>query len=465
MTIRNDCNGHRILLTAAVRNAYSHDYSNHARISSPRPQIVVKGRTDMARLAFACFFAGALIAVLGCSIEKEKPTKSATSDTSTLPKEGDPADVTALTKGNNEFAFALYKKLAEKEGNVFFSPYSISSALGMTYAGARGPTAEEMAKVLGITTLGEKVHPANAELARRLKSSGGKDKVEFHIANALWGQQGMSFLPDFLNLTKRHYNGGFRELDFMGDTEGARKTINGWVGEQTRDKIPELLKRDTVTSNTKLVLTNAIYFKGNWARNFDPKETKDGIFYRSPTDKVTVPFMKQTADLRYAEVADAQVLELPYTGNGFSMVVVLPRKAEDIGDVEAALCGGAIDHCLAKAGECEVEVILPKFKLRVPVALGPPLKELGMRKAFDDADFSGLTGSREFQISAVIHEAFIALDEKGTEAAAGTAVDVGNNAKLVVAFRADRPFLVAIRHRETGCIVFFGKVADPIQQK
>ena len=246
-------------------------------------------------------------------------------------------DLAALVDGNNQFALDLYKKLAETEtGNIFFSPYSISSALAMTYAGARGQTAEEMAKVLGIAKLGDKVHPAHASFAYKLKSVGGKNKPEFHIANALWGQQGLPFKPEFLQLTRANYGAGLQEVDF-GDTENARGTINKWVGEQTREKIPELLKPGALTSDTRLVLTNAIYFKADWLHPFEKTSTKDGPFHRTPTETVVVPFMHQKASVRVAWDGQAGVLELPYVGGDYAMLVVLPNKPEDLGRIQTTL--------------------------------------------------------------------------------------------------------------------------------
>ena len=413
----------------------------------------------VALIAVACAFVGCSRAIV------EPPNDPPEEVPPITPINVPPEDLKALVDGNNQFAIDLYKKLAEKEGNIVFSPYSISSALAMAYAGARGETAEQMAKVLGITKLGDRVHPAHADLGQRLKSGGGKDKPEFHVANSLWGQRGMPFLPEFLNLTKRHYDGGFREVDFVDDTEGARRTINGWVGEQTKEKIPELLKPNVLSSDTQLVLTNAIYFKGDWALPFNSYATKDGPFHCSPTNSVTVPLMSQEATLRYAEAGDARVLELPYVGGEYSMVLVLPKRQEDMGRVQAGLSGGSLDAWLAKASEREVKVTLPRFRMRVPADLIPPLKQLGMVAAFDNADFSGLTGARGLRITAVVHEAFIDVDEKGTEAAAATAASLAGAPRLLVEFRVDRPSIVAIRHRDSGCVLFLGKVTDPAQRQ
>ena len=408
------------------------------------------------------FVAVAMLVGLGLTIGCQRAVEPANDVVEPPPPEVPPEDLVALVEGNNQFALDLYKKLAETEkGNLFFSPYSISSALAMTYAGARGQTAEEMAKVLGIAKLGDKVHPAHASLAYKLKSAGGKDKPEFHIANALWGQQGLPFKPEFLQLTRKHYGAGLQEVNF-GDTENARGTINKWVGEQTREKIPELLKPGVLSNDTKLVLTNAIYFKADWLRPFDKDWTQDGPFHRTPTEKVTVPFMQQKASFRVAATGDARVLELPYVGGEYAMLIVLPNKPEDFGRVQATLTGESVKGWFAKATEHEYDIMLPKFKMQMAVNLIPALKQLGMTTAFAEssADFSNCEESKRLFIGSVEHQATIDVDESGTTAAAATEVSI----RLLSAgprFIVDRPFLVIIRSKQTGAIVFIGKVLNP----
>ena len=407
------------------------------------------------------FVTVAMLVGLGLTIGCQRAVEPI-NDLGPPPSEVSPEDLTALVEGNNQFALDLYKKLAETEkGNIFFSPYSISSALAMTYAGARGQTAEEMAKVLGIAKLGDKVHPAHASLAYKLKSAGGKDKPEFHIANALWGQQGLPFKPEFLQLTRRHYGAGLQEVNF-GDTENARGTINKWVGEQTREKIPELLKPGVLSNDTKLVLTNAIYFKADWLRPFDKDSTHDGTFHRTPTETVRVPFMHQEASFRVAGIGDARVLELPYVGGEYAMLIVLPNKPEDLGRIQAGLTSESISGWLAKATEHKYDIMLPKFKMQMAANLVPALQQLGMTTAFNMnfADFSGCEESKQLFIAGVEHQATIDVDEFGTTAAAATAVTVVM-ASAGPRFVVDRPFLVIIRSKQTGAIVFVGKVMNP----
>ncbi len=372
------------------------------------------------------------------------------------------AELKALVEGNNEFAVALYKRLAAKsDGNVLVSPYSISSALAMTYAGARGKTAEEMAKVLGLTGLAGRAHPAHAALARRLRGDGGKGGPEFHTANALWGQRGLPFRDGFVRLTRDHYGAGLREIDFT-EPDAARQTINRWVADQTREKIPDLLKPSDLDAGSKLVLTNAIYFRADWARPFDIKDTKHGPFHRTPTDRVTVPFMRQTVALRYAEADGVRVVEIPYAGHDYSMALVLPTRAEDAGRIPTRLAGGGLEGWLAKANKREVVLTLPKVVLRAKAELGPVLERLGMPTAFSDrADFSGVSPGRTPPISRVVHEAVAALDERGTEAAAATAVVLGDVKAQPMEFRADRPFHFVIRHTRSQTVLFIGRLSDP----
>jgi serpin B len=247
----------------------------------------------------------------------------------------------SVVEGNNKFALELYAKLKSAEGNLFFSPYSISTALAMTYAGARERTAGQMADVLHFPTMlegklnaeeknnsmkPEQFHRAFGKIIQNMNARGTKDKYELSVANALWGQEGHEFLDEFLELVKTNYDGGLHEVDFVEASEKARQTINKWVGEKTRYKIKELIKKGVLDSMTRLVLTNAIYFKGNWARQFDEKLTKDSPFYLSELKHVQVPLMNQKGEFGYMEADDFQMLELPYVDDELSMVIVLPKE-------------------------------------------------------------------------------------------------------------------------------------------
>lgn len=371
-----------------------------------------------------------------------------------------------LVEGNTAFACDLYAKLKDQPGNLFFSPYSISTALAMTYGGARGETEAQMAKTLRFPFGGETLHACFGELQGGLKGDRGKDGYELAVANRLFGQKGHRFLDPFLALNRDRYGAPLEALDFAKDTEGARKTINSWVEERTKDKIRELLKPGVLDADTRLVLTNAIYFKGDWASAFDKKATRDAIFHPTLDSGRKVQTMSQTADFPYAETDLLQALELPYKGNALSMVVLLPRKEKEMAALEAGLSPDSLQKWIAALGEQEVEVSLPRFKLEPDsIDLKKTLSDMGMPDAFNEtrADFSGTTNDPQgLHVSEVIHKAFIDVNEEGTEAAAATAVAMKpNGIPDIKTFRADRPFLFLIRDKRTGSILFMGRVTNP----
>jgi serpin B len=394
-------------------------------------------------------------------------------------------EIEAIVKGNNQFALELYARLRAKEGNIFFSPYSISTALAMTYAGARNQTEAQMAKALHFPTrqLGsepnenptsaivwtrERFSSAFGKVVKDLNARGKQGKYELHIANALWGQRGYGFLKEFLNLVERYYGGCLNEVDFIGATERTRQTINGWVEEKTNNKIKELIARGVLDSMTRLVLTNAIYFKGNWARQFKKERTKDAPFTLLDGSKINVPMMNQTADFNYIETESFQGLELPYIDNELSMVILLPKKVDGIGELEKTLTQENLHKWLVTLRKREVIVSVPKFKETSEFTLADVLKAMGMRDAFtpDAADFSGINGRKDLFISAVIHKAYVDVNEEGTEAAAATGVvmkltSVGPGQTPV--FRADHPFVFVIRDNRSGSILFLGRVLNPLK--
>ncbi|HET6441808.1 MAG TPA: serpin family protein [Phycisphaerae bacterium] len=373
-------------------------------------------------------------------------------------------DVAKVAEGCNRFAFDLYARLKGAEGNLFLSPYSISTALTMTYAGARGRTAEQMAKVLCLPATGEAVHGAYGALQNDLNAAGEGGAFELAVANRLWGQKGYGFLPDFLALIKANYGAGLEQVDFAGATEAARQTINTWVEKKTRDKIKELLKPGILGRETTLVLTNAIYFKGKWAEEFDKKLTRDEDFFVTPEKTVAVPLMHQTADFGYFEGDGLQALELPYRGDRLAMVVLLPKAKDGLAALEASLSADKVAEWVGKLHRREVQVALPRFKTTAEFSLKDTLVAMGMAAAFGgDADFSGMTGAKDLFISAVVHKAFVDVNEEGTEAAAATAVVMGRAAMPEPApvFCADHPFLFLIRDTKTGAILFFGRILDP----
>jgi len=373
------------------------------------------------------------------------------------------SDKEIVVKGNNAFALDLYAQLKKEQGNLFFSPFSISTALGMTYAGARGNTERQMAEVLHFELGQEGLHPAFRELFMELNSRPGGRRYELSVANALWGQKGYRFLEEFRELVRKNYGGGLNQVDFVKARETARRTINTWVEGETRGKITDLLKPGIINSWTRLVLTNAIYFKGYWASRFKEELTQEAPFTLVTGGKVNVPMMHLNGEFRYMETDDLQALELPYLGGDLSMVVFLPKETDGIRNFEPSLTAGSLKKWLVRFREQEVLVALPKFKMTCDFRLDQALKSMGMTDAFEEADFSGMTGRKELFIAAVVHKAFVEVNEEGTEAAAATAVvmEKGAVGQRPPVFRADHPFLFLIRDLRSNSILFLGRVMDP----
>lgn len=379
-------------------------------------------------------------------------------------------DLQELVNGNTAFAFDLYHALREKSGgNLFYSPYSISIALAMTYAGARGETEKEMAQVLHFTLPQERLHPAfnslDLTLASRGKAAEGKG-FRLHIVNALWGQRGYKFLPAFLDTLAQNYGAGMRVLDFALDPEAARKIINKWVSDHTEGRIQELIPPGTIDYLTRLVLTNAIYFKAAWAEPFKKELTKDDAFYLLDGSKVIVPMMRQVTNLGYTEGEGYQVVEMPYEGKELAMVVLLPAEGQ-FESFEKSLSAERLQSILEKISYRQVSLTFPRFRMESAFRLAQILKAMGMQTAFtpDRADFSGMDGTRNIYIGEVLHKAFVSVDEEGTEAAAATAVIAKITALPIspVEVTVNRPFIFLIRDLETGAILFVGRVLNPAQ--
>jgi serine protease inhibitor len=373
-------------------------------------------------------------------------------------------DVKSVADANNRFALDLYGKLKKGDGNLFYSPYSISTALAMTYAGARAKTAEEMAKTLHFDLPPDRLHPGCGRLIESVNEAGKRGEVQLAVANRLWGQKQEPFLKDFLDLTERWYRARCIDLDF-GDADEALKTINGWVEKQTVDKIKDLVKPSDFNPIPVLILTNAIYMKADWLSKFDKQATKEESFFAPGNRESTVPTMHQTAKFGYwAEEGGPQVLEMPYAGDRLAMVIFLPRAREGLAELEKRLTFENVGKWLAGLKPEKVRVALPRFAAAQRCDLAEVLQSLGMTDAFRKgaADFSGMNGRKgDLFISKVIHEAFVDVNEEGTEAAAATAVIVTRNGHPTPEFRADHPFVFLIRDRQTGAILFMGRVTDP----
>ena len=389
-------------------------------------------------------------------------------------------DARLIGQGNNRFALQLYQRLRDNEGNVFFSPYSISTALAMTYAGAKGRTQQQMAEVLCFPTSkgvlekpGADQTPMSQEEFARLfgriikdhNVRGGRKTYELRVANALWGQRDYEFLAPFVKLVEDQYGGHLEQVDFVKTAEKARRTVNTWVEKQTNGKIKDLIGQGSLDAMTRLVLTNAIYFKGNWARQFKEDQTRDEPFTLLDGGKVQTPMMNQKATFGYAEVGTLQVLQMPYVGEELSMVVLLPKTAAGIGEFEKALTAENMSKWLGGIRNREVMVSMPKFKMTSKFGLRDVLQSMGMTDAFTrDADFSGMTARRDLFISAVIHQAYVDVNEEGTEAAAATGVTMkllSARPDTVPVFRADHPFIFLIRHQTSGSILFLGRLMSP----
>ena len=378
-------------------------------------------------------------------------------------------DLDSLSRGNSEFAFDLYRALAAEDGSLFYSPYSISVALAMTYAGACGETEEQMADTLRFLLSQQDLHPAfnalDIELDRRGEGAAGKDGGEFrlNVVNAIWGQKDYSFLPEFLDVLAENYGAGLRLLDYINHPEESRITINDWVSDQTEGRIEDLIPEGAIDSLTRLVLTNAVYFNAAWMYPFDEDATRDGPFYLLDGGEVRVPMMTQTESFGYAEGEGFQALELPYDGGELSMVILLPDSGS-FDEFEKSLDVGLVNGVIGDLVFQKLALTMPKFEFDSSFGLVDTLAGMGMPIAFSSAaDFSGMTGNRDLFIGDVIHKAFVSVDEAGTEAAAATAVIMELTAapQPPLEVTVDRPFIFLIRDIETGTVLFVGRIVDP----
>jgi len=376
-------------------------------------------------------------------------------------------DQAVAVAGNNEFALALYGQLRSQSGNLFFSPESVSTALAMTYAGARGDTATEMAKTLHFTLPPDRLHPAMGALLAGLNAP--HDTYQLRVANALWAEQDYKFLDAFLKLTASDYGAGFNQVDFKGASEAARLTINQWVEQKTDNKIADLLQPGAVSPATRLVLTDAIYFKAEWQAQFESSATENDDFHLSAAQTVKAPLMHRSGGYEYFNGGTFQILEMPYKSGDLSMIVFLPNDISGLPAFEKSLTASNVKLWLGRLKPAtRVIVTFPKFKVTEQFELGGTLGAMGMPNAFDNnADFSGMTGNRGLFLSAVIHKAFIDVNETGTEAAAATAAVMVGLAMIAPdrtpppEFRADHPFVFLIRDNRSGGILFMGRVSDP----
>ena len=430
-------------------------------------------RSTVWRTAAAIVSLCIVVGVAGCELLWPESPDPGDIAKSSLPREMSPNvandDVESLVAGNSTFAFDLLHETGSVEGNLFYSPYSISSALAMAYAGARGETESQMAGTLSFLLDQEDLHAAFNWIDLALNARGEiafpyeGEGFELSVVNATWGQRGYSFLRSYLDTLAVNYGAGLRLLDFISDPEGAREAINDWVSDETNERIVDLLPPGSIDGNVRLVLTNAVYFNAPWLKPFEVGETVTGTF--EPLDGVTVdvPMMHQTEMFAYASWDGGQAVELPYNGETLSMVVFVPDRGT-YEAFEAGLDDTLYEEIVGTLEPREVDLQFPKFEYEYDVSLVDPLTELGMTDAFTEAaDFSGIDGTRDLSISDVLHKAWVSVDEAGTEAAAATAVTVSLVAYPAppVVLAINRPFLFVIRDVPTGTILFVGRVVNP----
>ena len=375
-------------------------------------------------------------------------------------------DIKELVHGNTQFAIELYNKMEMKEGNLFFSPYSISTSLAMTYRGAREDTAKQMAAVLHFSLEGEKLHSAFKDMQSKLNAIQRKKEIQLNVANSLWPQNRYPFLKEYLILAKKYYQTEITPLDYKTNPGVASKKINSWVEEKTNNKIKDIIST-LPDPSTRLILVNAIYFKGNWASQFKKSATTQMPFYLTESKSIEVPMMHQTSTFNYGEEESLQVLELPYVGNELSMLVILPKKTDGLQNLGEILAKDSLDWWTRNLSNSMVEVYVPRFKMTSEFSLDEELKSMGMINAFemDKANFSGMDGNQNWlYIGAVLHKAFVDVNEEGTEAAAATAVHTREKSAppKPVIFRADHPFLFLIRENSTRSILFMGRLINPL---
>ena len=368
------------------------------------------------------------------------------------------AELSDVVDGNSAFAWSMYDQLRGEQGNLFFSPFSISAALGMTYAGAAGATADQMASTLHVADPSD-FHASFGSLIRDLDGDKGRG-YDLYIANQLFGQDGYPFESTFLDLTNQDYGAELELVDFQGATEPSRKRINEWVAEKTRDKIPELLPQGILDSSTRLVLANAVYFKADWAEQFDEEDTSNRPFTLRDGTQVQVPTMSHKGDYRAYYSANLQAVELDYLDDEVAMLIVMPSGEGTFEEVEGTLLQDGFGPIVAGLHSSELFIQMPKFEFRDKTDLKPRLEALGIVDAFEPtmADFSGIAPT-DLYLTAVVHEAYVKVDEQGTEAAAATAVSASDSGPSSIS--VNRPFVFAIRDRLTGSILFLGRVDDP----
>ena len=377
---------------------------------------------------------------------------------------GQDLDSREIIEANNRFAINLYSQYKSEEGNIFFSPFSISTAMAMVYEGAEGKTAKEIKSVFGFPKYDNSRRNQYSDLLSEINK---KDKeYALKTANALWAQQDFQFLDEYLTTVEEYYGGKTTNLDFINESDSSRLIINNWVEDKTNNKIKDLFPEGSIHSLTRLVLANAIYFKAKWLIQFDADKTSDEYFRVNPDEHIEVPMMQPTSQkstFNYTQNKDLQILEIPYAGEDLSMLILLPLD-DDIEALENSFTIEKLTEWKKSLRKHRVNIYIPKFKFETKYFLSETLSNLGMPTAFtNSADFSGMTGTKDLKIDKVIHQAFIEVNEEGTEAAAATGVTMTMRSKKppTPIFKADHPFIFIIQQNETGNILFMGRVNNP----
>jgi len=373
-----------------------------------------------------------------------------------------------VVRANNAFALDLYEQLAKQPGNLILSPFSVDTTLAMAYAGARGQTARQISEALHLPGDGTNVHAGFAALLKTLNQT-NLSGCQFVLANSLWAQLGYPFLQPFQTCLKDQYNSTLNQIDLTGwprpfdpaKAAAAREQINAWVKTKTHDKIKEIVPPRLPSPGTRLILVDAVWFKGLWAQPFEKGQTVNAPFRISSEKSISVPTMHVRAHFGYGQNEDLQVLELPYLSGQLSMVIFLPTKSDGLSELEKTFTVSGVRH-LPEMFETEVVVAVPRFTETCEFDLKKPLQTMGIQDAFSaaDADFSGITTDNVF-IEAAIHTAYVDVNEEGTEAAAATQLSSANS--ILSFFNADHPFLFVIRHNPTGAILFIGRVVNPLE--
>ncbi len=413
-------------------------------------------RPFMAFMVLALF-----LAVLGCAgvSGQQRYTANDTGATS--------AGVASVVQANNQFAFDLYSSLesdpANNGRNIFFSPYSISSAAAIAYEGARGATAQEMESVFHFPPDAAVRRPAFARLYNEMNQQASGYTLD--TANALWIEKTYALLPSYTGTAMEYYGANATNMDFKSDPSGSTDAINKWAEGKTNGKITNLIPQGGITPLTRLVITNAVYFKGKWARQFDKSLTHAADFHVSANKTVQAQMMSMSgekAKFNYTETDKLQALDMQYQDSNLSMLVLLPKDG-DIAGLEASLDPEMIAGIRSSLSSRQINVIFPKFTFEAGYSLGKDLSAMGMQGAFDPgmADFSGMDGSKNLSISEIYHKAYIDVNEEGTEAAAATAIVMTASAAMPNQFVADHPFIFLIQDRSSGEILFMGRVMDP----